>query len=786
MADSLMSLIAKVNTGFGQFREHLMDMRPKELILYAGIPVFAALGCADRLPTGVDEEAYNKKYEETAPNEQQYSASDVEAANELVQLDREGKISHSPKEFAGELQRRFGYKLDFNNKTVYSASLASADNPYRDENFKRGDVNRNNKIDIFDLIAELYALKDGDRSNADVNLDKKVNIFDLLAELNILGEKDPEYDKNAPSVNAYIDNVVVENGRNYGFSKIAGDSLEISLRLKDPNGVTYNATIVKNGNNVTLKEGYNAKEIFENFKVAAVPGAYSLQVAVSDSARNEYNNNEGNRATVNVSFTVTELTDLVKPSARLFLDGTEMDSLYQRTLFAGDTLHFDLGRSADDANGTGIKGYNNVLERLVNGNWSKVSENAGISFNLAFSETGTYRLRSIVTDNAGNSDETLGSFEVNGLSFAQLPSARYNEDESTTFNLNDFIQKVGTFPVTYRASGFNNVNVAVNSEGVVSVSNKTRDFNGTENGFIEAEYDGKTVKAALEVVVNEMTDFRGDTKDMFSSTIVIPSTVVEVLDANGNVVSADTADGNGAYNAQASPSVNNARLRYSANGYYQHTGSLISAVRDTLMNEILVPEGFNMAAYDAGYRSSGYVFKNATNRWRTPAEGGIQPKIYIDITNVANDPELLDMKNLWTSVINEVVEAVNKAEYKLFPEPVEIEFGTNPPPITNTTDYIIFDYGTFNGTGYPVLIGYEIKNVEGTVTPGYSINPTIKRAIYEHEYLRAMGFSGYVPDSQPSVGNPIAHLPNLSQFDNNSVILLYSRPWGSKTPDINP
>ena len=138
------------------------------------------------------------------------------------------------------------------------------------------------------------------------------------------------------------------------------------------------------------------------------------------------------------------------------------------------------------------------------------------------------------------------------------------------------------------------------------------------------------------------------------------------------------------------------------------------------------------------------------------------------------------MKDLWSSVIDEVT----KATPWLFPDSVNVEFGTNRPG-NDTDDYMIIRYGDDNSTGFK-FDGHQIKNSRTSVTPGYSINPTIKRAIYIHEFTRTIGFTGYVPDSQPSVGNSPAVLPHLNDFDKNCIKLLYARPYGSKTPDTNP
>jgi hypothetical protein len=277
------------------------------------------------------------------------------------------------------------------------------------------------------------------------------------------------------------------------------------------------------------------------------------------------------------------------------------------------------------------------------------------------------------------------------------------------------------------------------------------------------------------------TTFRCNIKDMFSKEPIQRATV-ELLKLNWETVITDTTD-IAYYEVKFDTTDDEYRLRVSADGSFTHITSKIPANKSKRMDISLVPLSFNMDAFDEGYRSRSFNFLNLTRRWKTPAEGGVQPKVYIDISGVIDNPHLETMKRYWTEKINEIVEAGRQADYVLFQDSVEIEFGTNPPA-RDEEGSMNYRYEIRNRTDW-TLEDNEIKNAMGEVT-GVMVDTAITKAIYIHEFARAIGFTGYVPNSQPSVGNAPAVFPHLNTFDKNSIIFLYSRPWGSKTPDTNP
>ncbi len=165
----------------------------------------------------------------------------------------------------------------------------------------------------------------------------------------------------------------------------------------------------------------------------------------------------------------------------------------------------------------------------------------------------------------GNEKESSLDFIVNvaeqSVTTKTIPSISFNEDEVSlnVIDADDYFNADGVTISNYTAEGFNNINVSVNADGKVSVSNKTKDFNGTEAGKLRAHFGAEYADNNLAVIVNAMDDLRGqhidnDSEQGVKAKLAIDNVVYET-DSAGNfdvqrnpgshTVKARQADGNG-------------------------------------------------------------------------------------------------------------------------------------------------------------------------------------------------------------------------------------------------
>ncbi len=165
----------------------------------------------------------------------------------------------------------------------------------------------------------------------------------------------------------------------------------------------------------------------------------------------------------------------------------------------------------------------------------------------------------------GNEKESSLDFIVNvaeqSVTTKTIPSISFNEDEVSlnVIDADDYFNADGVTISNYTAEGFNNINVSVNADGKVSVSNKTKDFNGTEAGKLRVHFGAEYADNNLAVIVNAMDDLRGqhidnDSEQGVKAKLAI-DTVVYETDSAGNfdvqrnpgshTVKARQADGNG-------------------------------------------------------------------------------------------------------------------------------------------------------------------------------------------------------------------------------------------------
>jgi len=222
----------------------------------------------------------------------------------------------------------------------------------------------------------------------------------------------------------------------------------------------------------------------------------------------------------------------------------ELDNLNQAPVFRtalndttvneGDTLAFDIKGITYDANSDSLvfSFENNQRLRLVN--------SGDGYFRFAADSIGSGNIVFTASDKEFAAKDSV-NVNVSGVKTKPINPVIYNEDElfANALNVRDYFTAHGVAIDRYEAVGFNNVNVEITESGQVNLSNKTRDFNGTETGKIRAYYNNKFVEAPLEVRVNAMTDVRGVHRHIYPDTLgkkakITIDGIEHETDINGN------------------------------------------------------------------------------------------------------------------------------------------------------------------------------------------------------------------------------------------------------------
>ena len=464
-----------------------------------------------------------------------------------------------------------------------------------------GDVNRDGKENIFDLLALLQVL--GGRIAAseasNINGDKdalgnpKTDIFDLLVFLKILSgyyDKAPGINARfngsminaADSLNAYnqaliqvsysnrLDSAFVNvNGERKGdlrsinlnlgvyrilvkaFGNEKESSLEFLVNVLENRGpvvsLYYNGNLA--GDSLYLAFNKDSSISLEP-KAEADVGILKLEGMINDSSFAVNGNINIPHVNIpygkewNVSVIATDslgkadtasasisLFDAAKPviNVNSYKDNDKVN------LLEGALFNVVLN-AADDY--SGIKS----LEAVINNQSGEVARYSGNNISHTFSNANNYTGLFIAADNAGNADTLRLLFEVAKPSVAAKPISNisFNEDEiaSNVMDADNYFTANGTVIDSITANGFSNVSVAVDSDRKVSVSNRTKDFNGVEAGKLRAHYGNNYVDNPLTVVVAPMDDLRGihkdnDTEQATKARLTIDNTVYET-DAVGN------------------------------------------------------------------------------------------------------------------------------------------------------------------------------------------------------------------------------------------------------------
>jgi len=557
-------------------------------ILYLLGATTIGLACGDR-------EMYRNPVapeEEHVPLEQKITAQEQEEKNKIDEwyerAKQDGIINVSEIE---ELEGIAEAKENTEKSKYKAVSLAELASIRPD-----GDVNQDNKEDVFDLLAILKSLRGLGEQNwkPDINQDNKIDVFDLLAFLKVFSG----YYDNPPKINAAYNNKHISNGDSLNvynnaeikvnYSGALLDSARVfvnedgkgDLRSINLNLGVYRISVKAFGNdkessleflvNVLENRGpvvalyYNGNLAGDSLylafnkdssislepKAESDVGILKLEGMINDSSFAVNGNINIPHVNIpygkewNVSVIATDslgkadtasasisLFDAAKPviNVNSYKDNDKVN------LLEGALFNVVLN-AADDY--SGIKS----LEAVINNQSGEVARYSGNNISHTFSNANNYTGLFIAADNAGNADTLRLLFEVAKPSVAAkaIPNISFNEDEiaSNVIDADNYFTANGTVIDSITANGFSNVSVAVDSDRKVSVSNRTKDFNGVEAGKLRAHYGNNYVDNPLTVVVAPMDDLRGihkdnDTEQATKARLTIDNTVYET-DAVGN------------------------------------------------------------------------------------------------------------------------------------------------------------------------------------------------------------------------------------------------------------